>query len=186
MKRSIIALALALALPLSAQAADKLSYSYVEGGYSSTHLAGFNFNGWNVDGSVAFGDMWYGNASYQHGSKSGVKLNETTVGVGLHTDISDKADFIAELAYINDDTNVATGDHGYRATAGIRGQLGDKLEGTIKATYTDVNNFGKGWGAGAGLVYHINDTWGVTGSYDYSNRDSNNLSTWNLGVRASF
>ena len=37
MKRSIFALALALALPLSAQASDKLSYSYVEGGYSSAH-----------------------------------------------------------------------------------------------------------------------------------------------------
>lgn len=186
MNRSIVALALALALPLSAQAADKLSYSYVEGGYSSTHFAGTNFNGLNLDGSVALGDMWYGTASYQKGSKSGVDLSESTIGAGLHTAISDKADFIAELAYVNDDVNVSTSDHGYRATAGIRGQLGSNIEGTIKATYADVGNYGKGWGAGAGLVYHINDTWGVTGSYDYSSRDSNNLSAWNLGVRASF
>ena len=194
MKRSLFALALALALPLSAQAAqssDKLDYSYVEGGYSSTHFLGYNFTGWNLKGSVGFNDMWYGSASYTSGSKNGVDLSETTVGVGLHTAISDKADFFAEAAYLADHINLGVSDHGYRVTGGVRGLLGDNVEGNIQLNYSDVNDFGKGWGAGAGLVYHINPTWGVLGSYDYSKRDfgggfSKNLSTWNLGVRASF
>ena len=50
MKRTLIALALAAILPISAQASDKLSYSYVEANYSN--LDG-DFDGWGLRGSVA-------------------------------------------------------------------------------------------------------------------------------------
>jgi len=187
MKRSIFALALALALPLSAQAGEKqLSYSYIEGGYSSTHFASTNFNGWDLAGSLAFGENWYGTASYNSGSKSGVDITETTIGLGWRHAMSDKSDFIAELDYINDDSNVTSGDSGYRAAVGFRGMLGDKVEGTASVNYTDVGDFGNGVGASLGLVVHLNETWGLYGSYDYSDRDSTSLNTWGLGVRASF
>ena len=45
MKRSLISLTLAAALPFSAMAADGISYNYIEGGYART----------NADGSVAVG-----------------------------------------------------------------------------------------------------------------------------------
>ena len=184
MKRSLFALALAAALPFSAQASE-LKYSYVQAGYQSTDLEGFNFDGYGVKGSVAFGDQFYGVASYNHGSESGVDLAETMVGVGFHHGVSDKADLFAEIAYINDDADFFN-DNGYRVTGGVRGMMADKFEGSFQINYTDVNDFGKGWGAGVGAVYHVNDTWGVYASYDYSDRDSSNLNTWGLGVRASF
>jgi hypothetical protein len=64
--------------------------------------------------------------------------------------------------------------------------LGAKFEGNVNVNYTDVSNFGNGVGAGIGGMFHVNDTWGITGAYDYSKRDSTNLDTWTLGVRASF
>ena len=81
---------------------------------------------------------------------------------------------------------VGPGDSGYRAAVGVRSRLSDKVEGRVAINYTDVGDYGNGIGADAGLVVHLNDTWGLFGSYDYSDRDSSSLNTWNLGVRASF
>jgi len=81
MKRTLFALALAAVLPMSAQAGE-LSYSYVQGGYS-TASDGFNdFNGFGLKGSVAFNDSFYGFASYDSGSDNNFGLDQTTIGAG--------------------------------------------------------------------------------------------------------
>jgi hypothetical protein len=185
MKLSLLALALAAAAPLSAQAAGT-QYNYVEGGYASTRFAGFDFNGWNLDGSVAFNDHWYGTASYTNGNKSSVDLSESTLGLGYRHNLSDKSDFIAEANFVADNADFFDNESGYRVAAGFRGMLGENVEGTIKVNYTDVNNYGKGWGANAKLVVNVSDTWGFYGSYDYSDRDDTNLNTWGVGVRVRF
>ena len=193
MTRSIIALALAAALPLSAQAGE-ISYKYIEAGYASNHLdlggGSGTLDGYDVKGSVAFNDSFYGNFSYTSGSKNSVDLDETVVGVGYRTAISDKADFNASLSWVHDNLDInnfgSASDDGYRVAVGVRGMLADKFEGNFNVNYTDAGDFGNGVGAGIGALVHINDTWGITAGYDYSNRDSIDLSTWNLGVRASF
>src|ERR1041385_3251335 len=81
MKVSLIALALAAALPLSAQA-DALKYNYIEADYASTHAFSTTLDGYKVKGSAAFGDGFYGTADYSRVSKNGGHLEEGTVGVG--------------------------------------------------------------------------------------------------------
>jgi len=189
MKLSLIALALAAALPLSAQAADELKYNYIEADYASTHAFGTTLDGYNFKGSAAFGDNFYGTASYGQVSKNGGHFDEGTLGVGYRHAISDKANWESELSYVDDRVKGGGGsisDNGYRIATGVRGMLGDKFEGNFNVNYTDVSNLGNGVGAGVGGMFHINDTWGITGAYDYSKRDSSNLDTWTLGVRASF
>lgn len=193
MKRALIALALAAALPLSAQAGE-LNYNYVEGGYVSSHFVGTDFDGYGLAGSVKFNDNWYGNASYRDVSKSGVSLTESNINLGWRHAMNDKADFIAEVGYINYgldlggglDTNI----DGYRVGAGFRGFLGEKFEGTVKAHWTHLSESGFGstndFGGGVSGTYHINDTWGITGSYDSVQIDGDSIGTWGLGVRASF
>jgi hypothetical protein len=189
MKRSLIALALAAALPLSAQATD-LKYNYVEADYASTHAFDTTADGYRLKGSVGFGEDFYGIGSYSRVSKNGVDFNEGTLGLGYRHAISDKADWVSELSYVNDEFDAGslgnTNDNGYRIATGVRGMLGDKFEGNFNINYTDVNDFGNGVGAGVGGLFHINDMWGVAGGYDYSNRDNSDVNTWTLGVRASF
>ena len=190
MKLALIALALAAALPLSAQAGE-LNYNYVQGGYVNSHISGTNLPGWSLDGSVKFNDMFYGTASYRNVDKSGVQLDESTVNFGFRHAMSDKADFIAEIGYINyglDYGSSSANVDGYRVAGGFRGFLGEKFEGTVKINYTDVNGDGSSsseFGGGVSGTYHINDTWGITGSYD-STKLGDTISTWGLGVRASF
>lgn len=184
MKRTLFALALMAALPLSAQASE-LKYNYIEGGYARTTVAGFDFNGYDLKGSAAFGDDFFGTASYTHGSKNGADINEGTVGLGYRIPVSDKANFDVGVSYVHDSVP-GLSDNGYKVSAGFRGLMSDVVEGNINVNYADVGDFGNGIGAGAGLVFHVNDTWGITTGYDYAKRDSLHFNTWNLGARASF
>ena len=191
MKRALIALALAAALPLSAQAGE-LNYNYVQASYLNSHFAGEDFPGWGLEGSVKFNDMFYGSASYRNVDKSGVSLDESNINLGYRHAVSDKADFIAEIGYINYGVDLGSFGNakvdGYRVAGGFRGFLGEKFEGTIKLNYTDVNGDGSSsseFGGGVSGTYHINETWGITGSYD-STKLGDTISTWGLGVRASF
>lgn len=194
MKRALFALALAAALPLSAQAADGIKYSYVEGSYQSSDFLGENFDGFGLAGSVGFNDHWYGSATYRNvdNNKYDVGLDETTVNLGWHNAISDRADFIAELGYV--DVGVDAGaigsdsENGYRVAAGVRGLFAPNFEGNIKARYTDLGgNSGNGeFGIGVGAIYHVNATWGIVAGYDRDKIDGEGINTWNVGVRASF
>src|SRR6478752_10143963 len=112
MKRSIFALALAAALPLSAQAATELKYNFVDLDYGRTTVDDNNvdvdFDGFGVKGSVKVAEPVYLFGSYQQGSDDilgglDVDLNQYQVGVGFRHAISDRADFIAELSYLNQD-----------------------------------------------------------------------------------
>lgn len=184
MKRSLIALALAAALPVAAQASD-LDYSYLQAGYSSADVEGINFDGWAIKGSLAFGESFYGVAGYEKGSKSGVDLEQTRVGLGYRYGLSDRTDLFGEASYLHEKVP-GFGDNGWGVAGGVRTMLGQNFEATAKLTYADVNDFGAGWGAGVGGVYHFTKTWGAYASYDYADRDGTDLKTWGIGLRASF
>lgn len=186
MKRTLFALALAAALPMSAQAGE-ISYSYIQGGYSAASVDSADFNGLGVKGSIAFNDSFYGFVSYDNGDDNNVELTQTTAGIGWHT--AGDTQWFVEASYVNDKIDFSgfnTHDDGYSVAGGIRAKLNDNFELNAKLNYTDVNDFGDGFGAGVGGLYSFNDTWGLYASYDYSDRQGSNLDTWGLGVRASF
>lgn len=187
MKRTLFALVLAAALPMSAQAGE-ISYNYIQGGYSSADLDGGNFDGFGVKGSVGFNDSFYGFASYETGEDSNIDLNQTIVGAGWHT--SGDTQWFVEAAYVNNEIDYGSGfnfdDDGYSVAGGVRAAVSDKFELNAELNYTDVGDFGDGFGAGVGALFSFNDTWGIYASYDYSDRSDFDLNTWGLGVRASF
>ena len=142
MKRSIFALALAAALPLSAQAATELKYNFVELDYGrasvdTNNTSDADFDGFGVKGSVKVAEPVYLFGSYQQGSDDilgglDVDLNQYQVGVGFRYAISDRADFIAELSYLNQDIEV--GNFGSDTMSGGRGTLA-KVGGTPTAKF---------------------------------------------------
>ena len=194
MKRALIALALAAALPLSAQAADGVKYSYVEASYQSADFLDETFDGFGLAGSFAFNESWYGSVTYKDVDNGDldVGLDETTINLGWHRPVSDSTDFLAEVGYAN--LGVDLGDEigsedadGYRVAAGFRGLFTPQFEGSIKARYTDLgSDGGDGFGIGVGAIYHINPTWGITFNYDHDDFEDEGMNTWGLGVRASF
>jgi hypothetical protein len=207
MNRTLLALALAVALPLSAQAAegDKLSYTNFEADYVSADVTGINnMDGFAVRGSAAFGTRWYATGSWARVSKGDIDLGygvpvdvdfeQTVLGIGWHADISDKAAFIAEAAYVRDNFDVANNsigsdDHGYdgyRLTAGLRGKLTPRFEGEVRAHWSDLQDIDGGFGAEINGLFNINKTWGVTAGWATDDLGDDNVNQWKVGVRASY
>lgn len=183
MKRSLIALALAALLPLSAQADDKLSYTYVEGGYVNLDS---DADGFGVRGSFEFGQSnFYGFGSYAQVEVDGtnIDIDNTEIGVGYAHGLSDNLDLISELAWVNADADGFSDVDGYRTSVGIRGSFSDNFEGLLKANYTDGSDFDGEFSGTIGAQYKFTQTWGVTGEVTFGD---NNTETYLLGLRASF
>ncbi|MBW8310749.1 MAG: hypothetical protein K0M64_01830 [Rhizobium sp.] len=182
MKRSLIALALAALLPLSAQADDKLSYTYVEGGYVNVDS---DADGFGVRGSFEFGQSnFYGFGSYAQVEvdNSSVDIDNTEIGLGYAHDLSDNLDLISELAYVNADADGFGDVDGYRASVGVRGSFSDSFEGLLKANYTDGSDFDGDFSGTIGAQYKFTQTWGVTGEVTFGDGGE----TYLVGLRASF
>lgn len=205
MKRSLFALALAAALPLSAQAGE-LSYTYVEGGYTveeySSDTGGFSYgspNGYNIGGSYNFGDSGFFVAgSYMStsanfdffGPNFNVDFDRTLIGFGYHHSVSDKVDFVGQLDYL--DTGIDSpfgGDsfNGYRASVGFRGNITEKFEGSIMARYEDINDFDNtSTGLSLEGQYKFNETLGLVAGVEIAERFTQDVVVYNIGLRASF
>jgi long-subunit fatty acid transport protein len=183
MKSTLLAIALSTAA-LSAQAAD-LDYNTVQATYKSVDFDGTNLDGFGVNGSFKFNDSFYGIVGYDKVSKNSADLSETAVGFGFRHAINDKTDWVNELSYVRNDIE-GFSDNGYRIATGVRSMVSDKVELSGKVNYTDVADIGKGFGVNLGGVYHVNDSFGITVGYDYSDRDGFDYDSWNVGARFSF
>lgn len=198
MKRTLFALALAAALPMSAQASE-LSYSYVELDYNWMNIddEGLDIDpdGWGIKGSVSIADNWYLFGGYMQGDDTDddfdvdVDVAQTNIGIGWRHPISDKADFNGELSYIHQNVDVdfggfdedADGD-GYRLSAGLRGEMAENFEGYVKANWTDGSDFDGDFSGTLGAQVKFGGMWGITGEAEFGN-DAN---IYTLGLRASF
>ncbi|MDQ3288244.1 MAG: hypothetical protein M3Q42_08265 [Pseudomonadota bacterium] len=190
-----LALALALIAAPLATSANELNYSFIEGGYIRADLAGDSGDGLFARGSAAFGESFYGHASYQKATNDelgfDVSLDEATIGVGYRIAMGVNVDFIAEASYIDIGADVegfgSSNYDGFRAALGVRGLMTPRLEGNLKAYYTELSDLDDGeLGAQAGLVFHINQTWGIVATYDHTKFFDENINSGRIGVRASF
>ncbi|MFY2763894.1 diffusible signal factor-reguated Ax21 faimly protein [Arenimonas sp. MALMAid1274] len=182
MKRSLIALALASLLPLSAQADDKLSYTYVEADYVNVDS---DADGFALRGSFEFGESnFYGFGSYSQVETDdfNIDIDTTDVGLGYAHGISDNADLIAEIAYVNTDVQGFGDADGYRASVGVRGSFTENLEGLLKANYFDGSDIDGDFTGTAGLHWKWTQTWGMTGEVEFADGGE----AYTVGIRASF
>lgn len=189
MKKTLLALAFAAALPLSAQAAEPakgLSYTYVEGDYIDVD----NGNGWGLRGSFDFGTTGlYGFGSWAKldGDKNdfdisaGNDVDANELGLGWHHSIADATDLLVEGAYRNYDADTYRID-GARVSVGARSAMNDKLEGFVKANYYDKSDFNGDVTGTVGAQYKFTPRWGATAEAEFGNGNK----AWMLGMRASF
>ena len=189
MKKTLFALALAAALPLTATAAEPakgLSYSFVEGNYIDVE----NGNGWGLKGSFDFGSSGlYGFGSWAKldGDEDDFDIDLDTdvdfneFGLGYHHPVADQTDLIAEAAYRNYEADAYRID-GARVSVGARSAMTDQFEGYVKANYYDKSDFDGDVTGTVGAQYKFTPMWGATAEAEFGNGDK----AWMLGMRASF
>lgn len=188
MKKTLCAIALAAALPLSAQAAAP-SYTWIQGDYVRADDA--DADGFGVRGNVAFGESdFYGLGSYRSVTADtffgDVDLSQFELGAGYALSLSDNADLIAELAWQNveaDAFGASADTDGYRASVGSRIGFNDYIEGLARLNYIDGSDVDGDVTGTLGLLVKFNPTWGVAGEIE---TDGDGGEFYSVGVRASF
>lgn len=206
--KKTLALALALAVAPFAAAADGLSYTYAEGGYNTVHLDDNDLGSGDADGAFLRGsynvapsiNLFGGMARVSDSERiAGVRakstITQSELGVGYHQSMSDRVDFIAELAWVRFDAKATVGGttladglaHGGRGAVGIRGQFSDNFEGLAKVNYYDGHDLADGEFTGTiGAQYRFNPTWGISGEIEHGDLYGTSTTRYMLGLRASF
>lgn len=133
MKNTLIAsLVLAALFSVETQASDGLSYNYADINYTSYDIDGATVDGFEVEGSVSFGDNFFVSPSLVALTKSGVTLSLWRLDIGRSFSISDRIDLVASarLAYedISSNGNSSFSGSGYGAVAGVRSMVSQRTE----------------------------------------------------------
>lgn len=198
MKRALFALALAAALPMSAQASE-LSYSYVELDYlnSNSEVLGVGFygtEGYGIRGSYGFAENFFVSGAYSNSDFdifSGYDEDRWNLGFGYHRPLYDQVDWSVEVGYTKIDSfDPVLDDSFFDVSFGIRGSISDRFEGLAKLSYNDGADFSgvyypqydNSFSATVGLQWRINEMWGIVGEIEAYEDDTD----YTLGVRASF
>lgn len=203
-----LALALVLAVAPFAASADALSYTYVEGGYNKLHIDDEFLDDPEADGAYLRGSFDLGSginliggisrSSYDEtieGARLDVDATQAEFGVGYHQSMSERVDFIAELAWVRTDADVEVDSDeiadeqatGGRGALGVRGQFNDVVEGLLKVNYYDGGDFEDGEFTGVvGAQFKFNPTWGITAEVEHGDLGGIDTTRYNIGVRASF
>ncbi|MEO8000986.1 MAG: hypothetical protein ABI644_03850, partial [Arenimonas sp.] len=197
---TLFALALAAALPMSAQASE-LSYSFVELDYVNSSNAvtdgpggqQFDSDGYGIRGSFGFAENFYVSGAYANSELDNLNIDNDkwNLGFGYHRPMYDQADWFAEVGYTQvNSNNSAVDDNFYNVSFGLRGSISDRFEGIAKLSYNDgADNGGdvypqydSAFSASVGLQWRINEMWGVVGQVDAFE----DATDYTVGVRASF
>ncbi|MDO5611310.1 MAG: diffusible signal factor-reguated Ax21 family protein [Pseudomonadota bacterium] len=197
--KSLVALALATALPMAAHAADGISYNYVQAGY--TQLNGdddVKAKGWSIDGSLAIAPNWSIYTGTDQLSIKGVSADANTwrLGGSFNTAVAANTDFIVRGGYqrlaVGAETRnltIRNGTHfnGYNIETGVRSALAPQFEGYALVGYerfSEKNGFDPGDGAYGRLggQFKITPNWGINGDVKFASGDS----VWTIGPRYSW
>lgn len=212
MRTTFLLASLLAAAPFAASAAtaDELSYNYIEGGYAKVHvddsfLSNPEGDGGYLRGSFSLGPQVNVFASYGSVSKgqrldantrADVDLKRGEIGVGYHMNMSERVDFLAELAYqrleldaalsFQDDPsqnlNGSEDAKGGRVALGVRGKPSARTEAWLKAGYLDGGDFTGSFAGNLGGQINFTPTWGLVAEVELIE----DFTTYQVGIRASF
>ncbi len=185
-KTALLAFALAAALPFAAQAAEGVSYTYVEGGYSATEIDDSNIDadGWAIGGSAAIAPNFhlFGSFAKQEIDDTNIDFDQWRAGVGYNREIAPKADLLTRVAYEKFDAGSGFDYDGWSVEAGVRGAFTPNFEGYALAGYEDYEGFDGDFYGKLGAQVKFNPTWGISGEVKIADDDTQ----WFVGPRISW
>jgi hypothetical protein len=182
----------ALMLSSATAMAEGPSYSYIQANYQEVDIdvgGGFDADGdgYGVAGSVAINDNWFVFASYMSSEfESVIDLDQTTIGGGWNSAISEKTDWFATLAYIDLGVSApgfpSIGDSGFGASVGVRSMLNPNFELYGSLGYSDLGDGGDGTAVAAGLWYTV----GGNVALGLGAEVGSDVTTYGVGIRLFF
>jgi len=183
--------ALGAMLPLMTQAADELSYSYLDPAYITTDIDGFddNVDGFALRGSLEVTDQFFGWAGYTTQSTEvfGEDLDYSTmsIGGGYAWPLSPTADIYGRLGYVKAEVDYAgfdADDDGYLLGAGLRARVAQEFELEGGLNYMDFSD------SGDDTSVYAAGRWYFTPSFaaGLEAELGDNVTTYGIGVRWSF
>ncbi|WP_448141990.1 outer membrane beta-barrel protein [Stenotrophomonas bentonitica] len=206
-KMLVLAAALLAAAPMAASAADAMSYTYVEGGWTQLRVdvpgqSSFNWNGGYVRGSFAIAEQVHVFGGWSRvsdktnyvGQSVEYTFDQPHLGIGYHMPFTDRLDFTADLAWKRRSAetkyrsdlfgnerlkyDVNTG----AVNVGVRGKPSRMTEAWVKAGYFDGSDTDGEWTGTVGGQVNFTRTWGLVGEALFYDR----FAEYSVGVRASF
>lgn len=183
-----------VASPMLAKAADDMSYSYIEAGYTEADLDNVaDGDGFSVRGSVSFAENFFVFGEYAtFGFPASVDLDQISAGLGGHLDISERVDLVGRVGYTELDLSApgfgSVSEDGFLLSAGIRGQVTDSFELEAHAVHTDLgSNAGDSTALVVGGRFFFTENFAAGAEYrtgdDIGGAD---LDVFFVGVRFSF
>lgn len=212
MRKIFLAAALLAAAPLSAVAAESMSYTFVEGGWTQLQLdrngaaSKPKLDGGYVRGSFAIAEQVHVFGGYSMVSKTyhwnyydiaasaKQELSQPELGIGYHMPMSDRVDFTTDIAWLRIENEYKLSWDGRevdrfkehtnaaRATVGVRGKPSRRTEAWLKAGYIDGSDMDGTWSGTLGGQVNFTRTWGLVGEVQAYDE----VTQFSLGVRASF
>ena len=188
-KTRALGLAVALlALPLAAQAEDKISYNFVEAAYVVVDIDGLSkdADGFALRGSFELTENFFLFASYVDLSARvfGFNVDETdyAVGAGYAWSVSDRMDLYGKLAWVRaegDAAGFSVDEDGFAVGVGLRAFVLDPLELEGAVTYTDLGDFGDSTGVGLAARWYFTENFAVGAELGFSD----DTTSYGAGVR---
>ena len=152
MNKTVIVLALAFLVAASARASD-LSYTNVSIGYRQGEIADQDHSGAGIFGNFAVSDSLFVSANYSTLESddefdigfgpSSIDRTSFSLGLGFHTPVSDKADFVTSVAYSDQEaefSGVTSDGNGYVLSAGVRALPAGNVELSAFVNYADIED----------------------------------------------
>ncbi|MGE8289037.1 MAG: outer membrane beta-barrel protein [Stenotrophomonas sp.] len=207
MRKTLILAALLAAIPFAA-AADELSYTFVEAGWTQVRINDNNLddpktNGAYLRGSYniaknvnVFGGYSRMSESFNlgYGARAKYTLDMPELGIGYHMNLSDRVDFTTDIAWVRVGTKEELSGFGAydgsykehtnagRITAGIRAKPSPRTEAWLKGGVIDGSRMDTEFVGTLGGQVNFNQTWGLVGEIQLFD----DVSQYSVGVRASF
>ncbi|MGY0613006.1 MULTISPECIES: Ax21 family protein [unclassified Luteimonas] len=185
MKRTLIAIALAATAPFAANAAEGVSYNYLEAGYAASN-GDLDADGYAARGSFAFHDNFhvFGGFGSQEIDNTRFDVDQYNIGLGYNLEISPRADLLARVAYQKLDAGTVLGNDldfdGWSTEVGVRGLLANNFDGYALVGYEDYDGGidGDFYGRlGANVSFNAN--WGINGDVKFNG----DVTEWFVGPR---
>ncbi len=182
----------ALMLSSATAMAEGPSYSYIQANYQEIDVdlgGGFDVDGdgYGVAGSVAINDSWFVFVDYAASElESIVDLDQTRLGAGFNSAISENTDWFATLAYVDLSLKApglgSASDSGFGASVGVRSMMNPNFELYGSLGYSDLGDGGDGTAVAAGLWYTVTGNLALGLGAEVGS----DITTYGIGIRLYF
>lgn len=183
---------LIIVLALSASVnADEFSYNFISGSFSQIDFDDINADGdsLGIGGSLEVGENFFVFGSYSVADVDdgflSADVDSLSAGIGYHTPMSEKVDFVGSVSYEYVDVSVpgfgSADENGFGLGVGLRYAASADFELNAGISYVDLGD-SDDTSFGAGFLYNFTENFAVGVAGDWSD----DTTAYGIGVRFYF